>query len=261
MSSEQLKKMRAIFRAFVKSFYSQVESRMSPLLDLKWEHSQRVAKNARLMSSRMGWDSSDCYVAEAIGLLHDIGRFPQLSNYQTFTDPISVNHGEYGYKVAAEELSWKGFDDELKNLILKSIRFHNRRSLPEGLSDREMRFLKLVRDADKLDICFVFYDAVVNDKLSEHPEIGHNLDTDGAPNPEVIKDLLKGKTSRFSDLTSLADIVLLLLSWGYELNYKVACQIMRERKITANLRGLLPANPQIDMIVDQIDAHLQKSAN
>lgn len=47
----------------------------------------------------MRWFQSDILIAEAPGLLHDVGRFSQLVEFGTFSDTDSINHGESGYKI------------------------------------------------------------------------------------------------------------------------------------------------------------------
>ena len=55
---------------------------------LKINHSYRTAAYARKIGQAIGVDED---LAELIGLLHDIGRFEQIRNYDTFDDKKSVD--------------------------------------------------------------------------------------------------------------------------------------------------------------------------
>ena len=62
-------------------------------IKLKIDHTYRVADIAERIGDSVGADSDFSWF---LGLLHDIGRFEQLTQYGTFKDADSVDHAELG---------------------------------------------------------------------------------------------------------------------------------------------------------------------
>lgn len=93
---------------------------------LKVEHIERVSQTAKKLATKLELEDEDIKLAELIGLLHDIGRFEQLKQYNTFVDRNSINHGEFGVHVLFNEkdgiirnfIEDKQYDDIIKKAIL-----------------------------------------------------------------------------------------------------------------------------------------------
>ena len=81
-------KALAAFRNYV-SLYDAGDIKIK----LKIDHTYRVADIAGRIGSSVGADPDFCWF---LGLLHDIGRFEQLTQYGTFIDRDSVDHAELG---------------------------------------------------------------------------------------------------------------------------------------------------------------------
>ncbi len=62
-----------------------------------------------------------------------------------------------------------------------------------------------VRDADKLDIYRVLYDAWRSGVFRAQPEILHGVDIDGPPTAAALADLQARRTISFRNVRSLAD--------------------------------------------------------
>ncbi len=95
-------------------------------------------------------------MAELIGLFHDIGRFKQAELYDTFNDRISINHAELSSKVLFDEKLIDNFnvEEKYKKIIKLAVLNHNKNKIDDNLSDEELLFAKIIRDADKLDIYY-----------------------------------------------------------------------------------------------------------
>ncbi len=81
-----------------------------------------------------------------LGLLHDIGRFQQLTQYGTFKDAESVDHAELGADILFKDgliHSFPSFsvpeltDDRL--IAETAIRLHNKLALPGNLDEKRLR--------------------------------------------------------------------------------------------------------------------------
>jgi putative nucleotidyltransferase with HDIG domain len=119
---------------------------------LKKRHSHLVSKEMVTIARSIGLGSHDIWVAENIGLLHDIGRFPQMAEYNTFNDHDSVDHGKLGLDLIRRHNLLHEMDDYDRSVVETAVLFHNKASLPTLADRRHNIFAELIRDADKLDI-------------------------------------------------------------------------------------------------------------
>ncbi len=126
----------------------------NPRINLKVCHTKRVLQVAINVAKSLNLQEEQVRLAGLIGLLHDIGRFEQLKVYDTFNDRISVDHAEYGIKILFEDNFIRKFVQEptYDNIIRKAILNHNKFKIEDGLSQEELLYAKIVRDADKIDI-------------------------------------------------------------------------------------------------------------
>ncbi|HOX23407.1 MAG TPA: HD domain-containing protein, partial [Elusimicrobiales bacterium] len=134
--------------------FRDANGKLHPLLELKRCHSLRVARNAELIVLGNGDTPAKVKLAKAAGLLHDVGRFTQFVVCGSFWGGNSLDHGAHGYRVLKEKAAtFFQNDDELEQLLC-AVRYHNRKSedIPVNLDTESAQLLKLVRDADKLDI-------------------------------------------------------------------------------------------------------------
>ncbi|MCK5676839.1 MAG: HD domain-containing protein, partial [Verrucomicrobia bacterium] len=74
MTDLQLQRIAEWFESYTGTFAS-VDGRFHLPLQLKVDHSRRVADNARQLAEDLGWNPEEANGAEALGWLHDVGRF------------------------------------------------------------------------------------------------------------------------------------------------------------------------------------------
>ncbi|WP_372807596.1 HD domain-containing protein [Pontiella sp.] len=245
MTDAQLQAVRRHFMAYANGYLAQAGA-MRPMMELKREHCAFVARNCKELATVNGWPAQDVNTAEALGFLHDIGRFPQLEEFGTFLDAKSIDHGERGWQAIRESGLLDEVEPQLRDALLDGVRHHNGRTIPEGLPENHYRWIKLIRDADRLDIYRVVYDAIVNEELEAHPEIGLGLRLEGDPCPELIERILQGDPPAYTDLKTFSDFLLLILSWVGQMGYPATLQIMRERGIVGQFAAHLPTGqPQV----------------
>jgi hypothetical protein len=123
---------------------------------LKEVHTRNVCRDIALIAGESGLTGDLVALAEAIGLFHDVGRFPQYARYGTFRDAVSVNHGLLGSEVIVREGVIDGLPERERQIIIAAVKYHNAFSIPDLGDDETALFLRLIRDADKLDIWRVF---------------------------------------------------------------------------------------------------------
>ena len=238
MTLLELKQMELRWRSYADRFRK--DGSLHPMHQLKLEHTIRVAADARTLATNLTWPEGERTLAEAIGLCHDIARFPQFENYRTFSDADSVDHGDLGAQTLKEEGLLNDLNEEPRALILHSVRHHNKKDLPRALSEQEEKHLRLIRDADRIDIFFVCCDAIHSGRIHQNPEVMMNVAFDGPPTEAILEQFERGEPIDYRTINSMVDRFVLLLSWMHDFSYDASKRLVRERGILEKMIGVLP---------------------
>ena len=251
MTNLQLQEIRQWFESYAGTFASG-SGAFPPPLQLKVDHSQRVANNARQLAEDLGWSPSEANRAEALGWLHDVGRFSQFAEFGTFTDATSVNHGERGEEVVRQSGILSLLEPTEKKVLFNGIRHHNAKTEPDHLDEESLRFLKLIRDADKLDIFRIVLDSVQKDGFQDLPGMLPQVNLAASLSPKVLCEIQKHRSCSIENIRSLADFLLMQLSWIYDLNYPASLRQITDRNIIDDLERELPDDRRIGQIVQAV---------
>lgn len=193
-------------------------------------------------------------------MLHDIGRFEQLTRYGTFADKKSENHGELRVKVLQQGKVLTDLDEATQHLILKAISCHNCLHIPEGESPACTFFSRLLRDADKLDI----FNIASTYYHINHAERNAAVELDLPDTPEVSQDVLDclqaGKMIRMQQLRSLNDFKLLQMAWVYDINFPPTFRMVFERGYLKKIKDMLAASERINQIYSGLLTYLREYA-
>lgn len=260
MTREDLTSLKQWFADYCRTFYT-ADVRDQKNISLKETHTYRVCENMVRLAEGLALGDNETNLAEAIALFHDIGRFPQYRDYKTFKDADSENHAALGVKVLAEEGVIENLEDEDRRIIICSVGLHNAFSIPERLDEKRSLYLKLVRDADKLDIWRVFieYYSLPDEEKASAVSLGF-------PDiPECSADVLEylqiGKMVDLASLKTLNDFKLLQLSWVYDLNFPTSFRLVAERDYINRIGETLPKSEGIASALDLVrDFAEQKAA-
>jgi len=238
MTPELLNRLTGRFRDYVDRY--RTDGVLHPMHQLKLEHTIRVAADARAIAAGLHWPEEEVFLAEAVGLFHDVARFPQYKQYRTFSDTQSVDHGDLGAQTLEKEKLLEGVAAEPRALILHSVQYHNKKDLPSSLTAHEEKHLRLIRDADRLDIFFICWDSIKTGHIHDHPEIIMNIDFNGPPTPEVLKQFERGEKIDYRCMKSMADRFILQLSWIHDMSYASTKRLVRERGILEKFIDVMP---------------------
>ena len=226
-------------------------------MDLKREHTLRVCKAIVDIGRSLDLSRDDLCAAESAALLHDIGRFEQFKRYRTFADYKSEDHAALGVKVIQTNHVLRGLDPDAASLIIRVVRYHNRADLPVGEDERCLFFLKLLRDADKVDIWRVVTDYYQNAGYKRNKAIELDLPDSPQISDSVYKTLMNGKLVQMSDLKTLNDFKMLQIGWIYDINFPRTFQIVRENKYLEILRDALPkTSTRVADVYERVRAYL-----
>jgi hypothetical protein len=202
MDNSTLKELYAWFSTYTKRFYTEDEDRNAKIA-LKEEHSLIVARHCKDLAIDLGLNNGQTNLAEALGLLHDVGRFMQVKLYNTFRDRESEDHAILGIK----ELLANGIDvrvgTEEWNSLSPAIQYHNKIAVPQDLPEINELYCKIIRDADKLDIFRV---------------------VPPSPSQEVCTsklwgNLMRGELINYKNIKTPDDFKIARVGWIYDINF------------------------------------------
>lgn len=253
---EKVNLAQADFKAYCESF-SELADSLQQNFTIKFEHSIRVASICNFIAQKLGWTEEERGIACIAGIFHDIGRFNQLVEFGTFNDTKSVDHAEYSVKVIEQNQFLKGLADEQQKFVLEAIRYHNKRELPSGLSPEALKYARLLRDADKLDILQVITDYYGNPKVAPNHTLTWELPKGSAVTPEVAKQALAGNLVAKENVSNLLDIKIMQLSWVFDLNFKPSFQLLIDKRFLEKIYASLTKNDTVIQVYRMVKVYTE----
>lgn len=237
-----------------------------PKINLKYYHTYRVAALCEQIAHSVGLSDSDRDYAWMCGMLHDIGRFEQITRYGTFKDSESVNHAHFGVELLFEEgmiteylpedLTGSELAD-LQNLIRKSIYHHSDFRLPEDLTKREQTFCKILRDADKIDILRVNVEVPMEEIYNTTAEELR----ESAVSPQTLQAFMTHSAVPHSRKSTVVDHLVGHISLVFELEYPISLEIVSSQGYLEKMLHFQSDNPicneQFSTIRTVMEAYLQ----
>lgn len=216
-----IKNARQVFDEYVKKYDPKNKK-----IKLKIDHIKRVADISKELAIQLELTEEDIQLAELIGLLHDIGRFEQIKKYNTFNDSKSVNHGEFGANLLFKEGLIRQFikDSRYDEIIRKSVKNHNKSKIEDGLNDRELLHVKMIRDSDKTDIFYVV--------LTEDVQACYETDNMAKEiiNPEIFREFVEDHSINYANRKSSADTLVSHFAYVFDYNFNFALEILHRNK-------------------------------
>jgi putative nucleotidyltransferase with HDIG domain len=224
-------------------------------IDLKYKHSYNVCEFAEELARNLNLKEEEVYIAKISGLFHDIGRFEQYARYKTFSDRESVDHGKLGVKILEEKGTLVGLQQNAQEIVVKSIYHHNKPVLPEKEQSNTLKYCKLIRDADKLDI----YNLFVKRYQEEKPDrvAGQHLENKPEISPTVFNQLMAGKVISYEDLRTIDDLKLMQLGWLYDINYPRSFELIEERGYLQSIYSSMSPSEEARVFYEKVREYLE----
>lgn len=215
-----LKEVIKWFNEFVKGYDLSNKDMMR-----KYHHSFRVMEIIKDLGESLNLNERDMFLCSVIGLLHDVGRFEQIKQYQTFQDFKSMDHGEKGKEILENSDFLDSFvTKEEKEIILKSVFHHNKYGI-EKEDERTYLFETLIREADQLDIM---------------KEQGLEMNSKEIIfNPKLLDSIYHGEIGKNEDIEEEYDNIFVMLSWVEHFEHDYCYQFLKENDIINKKIALL----------------------
>lgn len=245
MTNEEYLKLAAWFGSYIKTFYR--DGVLPGPLEFKRIHSARVGVNAARIAAGLRLEAREAALARAAGLLHDVGRFTQYARFGTFRDEESLDHGAESRRILEAEAAKLSGNGPGFLRLLAAVEYHNRKQedLPSGLPPGEDSLLKLVRDADKIDIMESLVVSVEEDGFRSLHAMVPFIKLEKTLTPGVLEAVARGETLSIKNLFTLADIMVMAAGWFYDLNFGPARGVAAERGFLERLQRQLPSEPRL----------------
>lgn len=219
-----IKKTKEVFLNFLDRYKGKKE----PGFDLKVKHTYCVCENAKIIAIGLNLSDEDVALAELIGLLHDIGRFAEITYLKTF-DSVCFDHAAYGVKMLFEDKLIRDFidDNSYDEIIKQAINNHSRFAVPDGLDERTLLHSKIIRDADKLDNFRVKKDEKIEDMF---PGIIESIDAleNSKLSDSVYQSVLNKECVNIKNRVFELDYVVCVLAFIFDLNFKRSFEIIKD---------------------------------
>ena len=184
-------------------------------INLKYNHSFAVMDLMGELAFRLNLDKEKIELARVIGLLHDIGRFEQFKEFNSFDDK-NIDHAVVAVNYLFKDGNIRKYIDTdiYDEIIRKAIRYHNVYELPDHLSKDEELFCKMIRDTDKIDIYKQY--AINYELLFNANEI----------TKKVLEEFKDEKLVESKYVNSKSDDTIQNLSMVFDINYEEAYDLL-----------------------------------
>lgn len=230
-------------------------------IKLKIDHTYRVAEICERIAVSIGLEAREVQIAWLIGMLHDIGRFEQVRIYNTFSDAQSIDHAHFGADLLFKEGLIDSYlhgcegialsQDDLRTIEL-AIRNHSAYRVEDGLTEKELIFCNIIRDADKIDILRVNTELPIE-------EI-YNVSTEEIKTSAVTPEVLAAFNEEHAVLRSLKktpiDNVVGHISLVYELVFDESYLVLQEQGWIYKMLDFKSDNPDTVADLKKIKEHM-----
>ena len=186
----------------------------------KQDHSIRVMEISRQIAEGIGLPKEEIELAMLIGLLHDIARFEQYTQYGTFKDLESIDHGNLGAEILKKDIRNYVETNQYDEIILKAVKNHNKLKIEEGLTEKEELFSKIIRDADKIDI---YYESVEMFWKGREQKVENSIIS--ATTVEQFENFIQVKSQK---VETAIDNIIRVIAFIYDVNFKSSFQILKK---------------------------------
>lgn len=257
MNRDDLDYFRQWFSEYCRSFYTP-DAADRKNISLKERHTYEVCRNIVRIADGQSLDEGGIMLAEAIGLFHDVGRFPQYARYRTFLDRVSVNHGELGAEVLVENSILGRLSGRERDIIITAVKLHNAFKTPVLDDPEKIMFLQMVRDADKLDIYRVFFEYYEKPADERPTAAGIGLPDIPGYSPDVLACVMNMQLVPLTMLRGLNDFKLTKMSWIYDLNFAASFRMLAENNYLHRIVETLPQTDEIRAAAALLDEYVRQ---
>ena len=213
----------------------------NPKIEIKVRHTYGVKEVCDYLAKSMSLNETDYQLAMLIGLLHDIGRFEQLTRFNSYDDRL-LPHAEAGLFVLFDQNHIRDYikTDKYDSVIYHAIKNHSLYEIDPALSGQDLLHARLIRDADKLDNCRVKIEDSV-DAIIDVDEVtaGQQYITD-----KVWESCLRREAIVSAQRETRMDYWVSYVRYFFDINFPETYEIIKQENYVERIIDRIPySNP------------------
>jgi putative nucleotidyltransferase with HDIG domain len=188
-------------------------------LRMKYAHTLAVHVLTKELARGLHLDHDTVLLLRAAALLHDVGRFQQIVQHQSYSDAQSIDHAALGVTIIRERGALACADANDVTAIETAIREHNKLNLSAAVNDHTRIVAQVLRDADKIDIIRVSTEINASEIQGRKTDLFCEVSFTPVCNESVVAAFLSGEVVPIRELSTVYDEFLLYLSWINDMHY------------------------------------------
>lgn len=232
------------FIEFIKNSYDINDKKVNHKLN----HTFHVIENSKYLCDKLNLDDETKEIAMIIALLHDIARFNQAKELRSFREDINnYDHATLGVKLLFEKNLIRNFIqlDKYDEVIKIAIANHSKYEVDfDNMTDEQILYSKIIRDADKLDSFRAKYEEDVYTMANiTKDEIENSMVSDN-----IYNDFMNEKTILSKDRKTPIDIWISYIAFIFGLYYKESLEYVNRLNY-------------VNKLVDRFDYKIEETKN
>ncbi|NEW82793.1 MAG: HD domain-containing protein [Mariniphaga sp.] len=246
--------LRKAFEDFVTPFkYTPYNT--DPSIEKTILHTNRVVENILILADSLELSENEKHVAEIAAQFHDVGRFWLLLPENSESE-IS-DHAEASIEYLKISPVFNELDEATQNIIIQVIKNHNKPELPKKDGEAILFYVKLLRDADKLDAWRSTSEYITRKGAKPNMAIELTLSDKPIVTSALSKTIIEGGILNRADILTFNDFLIFQMSWIFDLHFKKSFQILNQKQYIRHLYDSLPKNDSVIEIYRMIRIHVE----
>lgn len=251
---ELIPALQKAFKDYLIHFKSDPYS-SDPTIEKTILHTERVVENILVLANSLDLSENEKFVAEIAARFHDIGRFWLM--FPENSDSKITDHAEASIAYLKTSPIFGQLDETTQNIVIQVIKYHNKPELPKKEGEAVLFYIKLLRDADKLDTWRSTSEYITHKGLKPNMAIEMALSEKPVVTVSFCKTIIEGGIPNKGDIVTFNDFLLFQMSWIFDLNFKKSFQILNQKQYIRHLYDSLPKNDNVIEIYRMIRIHIE----
>jgi len=226
-----------------------------PTIEITILHIERVVENILILANSLDLSENEKHVAEIAARFHDIGRLWLMLPENS--DSKITDHAEASIEYLKTSPIFSQLDETTQNIVILVIKYHNKPELPKKEGEAVLFYIKLLRDADKLDTWRSTSEYITHKGVKPNMVIGMTLSEKPVVTASLCKTIIEGGIPNKDDILTFNDFLLFQMSWIFDLNFKKSFQILNQKQYMRHLYDSLPKNDNVIEIYRMIRIHIE----
>ena len=254
ISIEMISKLRTEFKEYLITIKSALNND-NPIVEKTLLHTQKVVENITILADYLELSENEKHLAEIIARFHDIGRLWLLLPGNSETK--ITDHAEASVEYLNKCQTFVQLDETTQNIVMHVIKNHNKPDLPRKDGEAVLFYVKLLRDADKLDAWRSTSENIARKDGKTKMALDFSLSDKPIVSPLICKTILNGNIPSKSEIITCNDFIIFRMAWIFELHFKKSFQILNQKQYIRKLYDSLPKNDNVIEIYRMIRIHIE----